>query len=197
MTAARDFDPAYEGTPPWDIGRPQPEVVGLSETDAFRSPVLDAGCGTGENALFLAAEGLEVVGVDASRRAIRQARSKAALRSLDVRFVLADALNLEALDTTFASALDCGLFHVFDDEERTRYVDSLRRVLDADATLHLLCFSDQEPDWGGPRRVAKHEIRDAFADGWDVEAIDAADFVTNLAGGPIKAWRARIRRTTV
>jgi len=77
------FDDAYIGVPPWDIGRPQREVLELADAGTFRSPVLDAGCGTGENALALAARGLEVVGLDASPRAIGKAMDKARERHLE------------------------------------------------------------------------------------------------------------------
>ncbi len=64
------FDSAYRGTPPWDIGRPQRELVKLEESGAIVGDVLDAGCGTGENSLFLASRGHKVLGVDSSERAI-------------------------------------------------------------------------------------------------------------------------------
>ena len=48
------FNPAYRGTPPWDIGRPQPDFVRLEEAGEIRGSVLDVGCGSGENVLYLA-----------------------------------------------------------------------------------------------------------------------------------------------
>ena len=108
-----------------------------------------SGCGTGENALYLASRGIDVTGVDWSERAIGAARTKAADRGLGVDFIAADALDLAALGRTFDSALDSGLFHTFDDEARRRYVASLATVVRPTGTLHLLCFSEREPgDWG-------------------------------------------------
>ncbi|MCZ7391853.1 MAG: hypothetical protein ABOK23_03925 [Candidatus Methanoperedens sp.] len=54
------FDSAYEGIPPWDIGRPQNEFIRLAEDGEISGRVLDVGCGTGENALYLAGLGFEV-----------------------------------------------------------------------------------------------------------------------------------------
>src|SRR5436305_5539045 len=82
------FDAMYEGTPPWDIGRPQPTFVELAERGAFRGRVLDVGCGTGEQALLAAGLGLDASGVDASPTAIAQAEQKATERGLNARFLV-------------------------------------------------------------------------------------------------------------
>ena len=71
------FEKAYQERPPWDIGRPQQEIVRLEKTGQITGTVLDVGCGTGDNALFLASCGHEVVGLDSVERAIEAARRKA------------------------------------------------------------------------------------------------------------------------
>jgi len=188
------FDSAYLGVPPWDIGRPQSEVVRLEAEGAIRGTVLDCGCGTGENALFLAEHGHEVWGVDASARAIRKAEGKARGRSAAARFVNADALKLGALGRTFDSLIDCGLFHVFSDDDRVKYVRSLSAVSRSGTTLFLLCFSDRQPGSSGPRRITQEEIRKAFLEEWLVRSIQAAAFESNSGSDPIKAWLAQIVR---
>ena len=51
-----DFDAMYRaGEPPWDIGAAQPELVRLAAEGAIVGDVVDLGCGTGDNALHLAA----------------------------------------------------------------------------------------------------------------------------------------------
>jgi 2-polyprenyl-3-methyl-5-hydroxy-6-metoxy-1,4-benzoquinol methylase len=72
-----DFDSFYEGAPPWDIYRPQKEFVQLEEAGEIVGLVLDIGCGTGENALFLASQGHTISGIDCSPIAIKSAQSKA------------------------------------------------------------------------------------------------------------------------
>jgi SAM-dependent methyltransferase len=190
-----EWDSAYRGAPPpWDIGRPQPIVERLADEGAFRGDVLDAGCGTGENALLLASRGLAVTGVDWSGRAIAAARSKAADRRLNVAFVVADALDLAALGRSFDSVLDSGLFHTFDDERRAGYVRSLAAVTQPGTGVHVLCFSELEPgDWG-PRRVTQVEIRNAFAEGWTVAQIEAFRFATRLGPDGARGWHATIER---
>jgi cyclopropane fatty-acyl-phospholipid synthase-like methyltransferase len=186
------FEPAYAGTPPWDIGRPQPSILELADAGLIVGRVLDVGCGTGEHALMAAAHGLRATGVDAAPTAIELARAKARERGLDVRFLLADALDLPALRERFDTVLDSGVFHVFTDDERTLFVESLAAVLPAGGRYFMLCFSDRQPGALGPRRVSADEIRASFADGWNVDAVDAVEMQT--LRGPVQAWRASITR---
>jgi SAM-dependent methyltransferase len=191
-----DFDAIYAvGIPAWDIGRPQPAFDHLATAGELVGRVLDAGCGTGEHALMAAALGYEAMGVDMSARAIELARTKATERGVDVRFVVADALRLVDLGEQFDTVLDCGLFHVLDDDERERYVASLAEVVSPGGRSHMLCFSDRQPgDWG-PRRVTQEEIRVAFSSGWSIESIESTviDLTWDPAGA--LAWQvAAIRR---
>jgi len=183
-----DFDELYSGTPPWDIGRPQPVFVALADAGRIAGRVLDAGCGTGEHTLMLAARGIEAVGVDAAPTAIALAQEKAVERGVSARFLVGDALRLGELDEQFDMVLDSALFHVFDDERRKQYVHALARVLPPNGQCVLCCFSDAEPgDWG-PRRVAQDDLRSAFSDGWTIESIEPTRFETNVGSGVAQAW---------
>ena len=117
-----------DGPAPWDIGEPQPAIVGLAGEGALAGAVLDAGCGTGENALHVASLGLQVLGVDVAQTAVSIARETAARRGLDAEFVVADAFHLDRLGRVFETVLDCGLFHAFDRDERRVYVASAASV---------------------------------------------------------------------
>jgi SAM-dependent methyltransferase len=193
--ATSEFEAMYAAdAAPWDIGRPQPEVVRLAEDGEFRGDVLDAGCGTGENALLLAARGHRVVGVDAAPTAIERARGKAAARGLEATFLVHDALDLGALRHRFITALDCGLFHVLDDARRQAYVESLAAAIGSGGTLHLLTFSDEEPPGPGPRRVAQWEIRMAFRGPFVSTRMREARFESTLHPGGARAWLATLVR---
>jgi SAM-dependent methyltransferase len=189
------FEAAYRsGVPPWDIGRPQPAVERLIEEMYFRGEVLDVGCGTGENAIALAAAGLAVLGVDAAPTAINRAIAKAEERGSSATFAVADALALERLGRRFDGALDCGLFHTFGDADRVRFERSLHAVLRPGARYALLCFSDREPDGHGPRRISRAEILATFAAGWTVDAIEETSFGARFPVGGAAAWLARLTR---
>lgn len=193
------WDQAYTASAPapWDIGRPQPAFVRLAEHGLLSGQVLDSGCGTGEQTLLASAHGADAMGVDVSGRAIERARAKAAERGLGARFEVADALYLADLGLTFDTIIDCGVFHVFGDEDRVRYVASLASVLRPGGHCYLICFSDQQPGDYGPRRVRQDELRDAFSDGWAVASIEAAAFELNQAGLGVPfahAWLAVVQR---
>lgn len=122
------FDAMYAGAPPWDIGRPQPAFLELAEAGGLEGRVLDVGCGTGEHALMAAARGLDATGIDAAPSAIAIAQTKAGERGLSARFLVWDALDLGSLEERFDTVLDSGLFHVFGDDDRARFVASLAAV---------------------------------------------------------------------
>ena len=194
MSESNSFDSSYEGVPPWDIGRPQPEVVKLAEAGKIVGRVLDVGCGTGENALYLTGLGYEILGVDFAAPAVDKAREKALDRDLRASFEQRDALKLADLDQTFDTAIDSGLFHTFDDDKRPLFVVSLATVVRSGGTCYMICFSERESGTWGPRRVTQAEIRDAFSEGWTVEDIRPATFETNLENTEVKAWLASIRK---
>jgi cyclopropane fatty-acyl-phospholipid synthase-like methyltransferase len=198
MTVQPGWDAVYvaDEPPPWDIGRPQPVFVRLADQGLLGGALLDSGCGTGENTMLAARHGADALGVDVSPNAIAQARRKAAERGRAARFEVADVLDLGRLGLTFDTVIDSGVFHVFDDGDRARYVTSLASVTRPGATCYLMCFSDHQPGDAGPRRVSQDELTAAFSDGWTVDSITAETFAINFEGrSEAQAWLATIERS--
>jgi len=164
------------------------------------SPVLDAGCGTGNTALFFAARGHRVTGIDFVEEAIRRARAKAAERDLPVEFLVKDAMTLGGWDERFASVIDSGLFHIYAGDEQRRYVQGLAHVVQPGGQLFLFTFTEEAPEGG----VSRQQLYDIFADGWDVESVElvrgevspafTAEFPEAFPEGGPKGWFAVIRR---
>ena len=123
------FDQSSSGISSWNIARPQPAIVRLAQSGEIVGTVLDVGCGTGENALYLSSLGHEVTAIDTAQEAIDKARRKSLERRLRVNFRLVDALALPCLGLTFDTVIDSGVFHVFSDEERVEYANNLGAVL--------------------------------------------------------------------
>ena len=190
-----DFDGLYTGTPPWDIGEPQPVFVELLDRGAFRGRVLDVGCGTGEHVLLAASQGLDATGVDTASRAIDRAREKARERGVVARFEVHDALDLASLGEKFDTVLDCGLFHVLEDDDQHRFAESLGTVVDPGGRYYMVCFSDRQPgDWG-PRRISRDEIRETFAHGWHVDSIESAEMEVLGDMPSVQVWLAQLTRS--
>jgi SAM-dependent methyltransferase len=192
------FETAYAGRAPWDIGKPQ--FVLQAAADKVAGSLLDAGCGTGESALFFASKGHAVTGIDFLEGPIIEAKAKAVERRLAGTFLVRDALKLEEWTEKFDNVIDSGLFHVFSDADRARYVQGLETILKPGGHLLLLCFSEQVPGEVGPRRVKKQELREAFAEGWQIESIELARFEIRpetralFGGEEPKAWFMVARR---
>ena len=191
---SEEFDAAYAGTPGWDIGRPQPAFVALAESGAIRGRVLDVGCGTGEHVLLAAGLGLDATGIDASAAAIAIAETKARDRSLTARFLVGSVLELRALGERFDTVLDCGLFHVLDDDDRATFVDELGAAVTSGGRYHMLCFSDRQPGVWGPRRVTQDEIRSSFGEGWRVHSIEPARLDITIDPSGALAWQVAVTR---
>ena len=193
------FESIYAGQPRWEIGRPQQAFIDVA--DQITGSILDSGCGTGEIALYFASRGHKVTGIDFLAEPITMAKRKATERGLTVTFLVKDALTLKGWSERFDTIIDSGLFHVFSDDDRRRYVEGLATVVKPGGRLFFLCFTDDEPGTQGPRRVSAKEIRDAFAEGWAVESIEPSRYedrpdpkdISFSDGGP-KAWFVVVRR---
>ena len=192
-----DFAGMYaEGIPPWQIDRPQPEVIRLIGQGKFGSPVLDLGCGTGDNTIELARHGLVVKGLDAVPEALERARKKMEKAGLKQppEFVLGDALRLAESRLKARTVLDCALFHTFSDEERGEYIRGLGAVLSPGGRLHILSFSELETRQPGPRRLSLLEIAGSFAAGWRVEDSVRCRYWDRVRPDGAHAWRVSFVR---
>jgi SAM-dependent methyltransferase len=199
------FDDAYKTrTAPWVIGEPQPAIVELEQAGWIHSKVLDVGCGTGEHTILLTRSGYDVLGIDFAPHAVEQARVNAAEKRVDARFEVADAMNLGS-DPGYQTIVDSALFHVFDDADRARYVSSLHAAVLPGGLVHVLALSDAGRGFGP--QVSETDIREAFGDGWVLEALDATTYrgvvqeaQADAIGLPVgtrvdeSAWLARARR---
>src|SRR5258708_2239630 len=174
--AGQPWDGSYHNGPaPWDIGQPQPTILRFASEGGFAAAVV------AEAALAIARE-------KAAERRITNPR-------INVEFAVADALQLERLGRNFKTVLDCGLFHTFDDDERTRYAASLARVTEHGGTLYVLCFSNDGPDTG-PHPISQEELSAAFnpSDGWNIVAIEPDRIQTRYHDNGAPAWLATIKR---
>ncbi|NTX62952.1 class I SAM-dependent methyltransferase [Myxococcus sp. CA051A] len=181
------FRAAYALGAPWDIGRPQLAFIELWEAGGISGEVLEVGCGFAENALFLAAQGLRVCGVDLMEPAILRAREAARARGLEVAFHVGNAMELASLGRRFDTLIDSALLHVFEPGDRPAFAASLASVLRPGGHYHALYFRD------GPRAVPPEALRATFDEGWRVKALREAHYEQTDPEGA-RAWLATVER---
>lgn len=188
---------------PWDTGEPDPFLVESIEAGLVpRGRALDVGCGTGTNALWLAAAGFDVLALDLAPRAIERANAKAKAVSpaprcrFEVGDFLADALPKPAFQLVF----DRGCFHCFDSpEQQAEFASRVARLLSPDGAWLSLIGSTEGParEMGPPRRSAR-ELTAAIEPSLQIVTLRAIEFAP-IAGDPRppKAWLCVARRREV
>ena len=187
------FEEIYAQNAPWVIGVPQPEVVDLEGSGELVGDILDVGCGTGDNAMFLAEKGHAVLAIDFVERVVQRARERAAGRGLRVDFAVADALKLADLGRKFDTILDSATFHTFSDEQRLAYPASLAAAAAPHASFRLICFSDRETRPGGPRRTTVGDIARLFVREWELISVRPVRYQASFFADGARAWSAKLR----
>jgi SAM-dependent methyltransferase len=192
------FDSVYRETPPWDVGGPQPAMSALLTAHPPASPVLDVGCGSGDLAIALAQGGFQTLGIDFVDAAVEQAREKVAALPPEVarclEFQVADALQPSLLQRQFGAVVDSGFFHLFEPDQRDRFVDELASTLRPGGRYYLLAFATEFPIPNSPLKVSEDELRARFTaeKGWRILEIRSAEFLSRIA--PVPAISACIER---
>lgn len=183
-------EPAFPGAPapagiPWDVKQAQPRLMELEALGAISGEVLDAGCGLGDNAIYLARRGHSVTGFDSSPTAIEQARVRAAAADVRVRFDVADATELRSYQGRFDTVVDSALYHCLDFDGRRAYATALHRSTKPRARWFLYCFSGANINGvtAPMEAVGEAEIRETFAStGWRIDFLGPTTFLGNTAG---------------
>ncbi|HEY8550314.1 MAG TPA: class I SAM-dependent methyltransferase [Vicinamibacterales bacterium] len=194
---AHEWNEHYlRGELPWDTDEPDPHLMELVRSGIVtRGRALEIGSGTGTNALWLAGEGFDVVGVDIAERAIEMARAKAG-STPRVHFVHADFLADDAVEGPFDFVFDRGTFHVFDDAEaQARFAARVASVLRPEGLwLSVIGSTEGPPRQEGPPRRSALDI---------VTAIEPVLEIVSLRGTVFhaddrrpRAWACLSRRRT-
>lgn len=161
-TTSREWEELYQNVPvtqlPWESGQPSSTLVRAIQQGKIRGRVLDVGCGAGTQAVWMAEQGLEVIGVDVAETAIALARALAAGRDVQAEFRLADAKRLPFSAASFDAVLDRGTYH-HQAGQKPAYVSEVARVLKPGGKYLLLAFSSKMR-W--PKSVSLTEVHQQF-----------------------------------
>lgn len=191
------FQESYkQGSPPWDIGKPDFNLIQTVKTCPIAScKALDIGCGTGDNVIWLSQQGFQVVGIDSSDIAIERAKEKAAKASATCTFVVLDFLHGHVEEAPFRFAFDRGCFHVMpSSEDRQRFAEQVHSILEEGGRwLSLVGNADEKRDVPGPPQRSAREIVTAVEPYFEILSLVSSHFETHLPTPP-RAWVCLMRK---
>jgi SAM-dependent methyltransferase len=194
----QDWNEHYlRGELPWDTDEPDPHLMELVRSGVVgRGRALEIGSGTGTNAVWLAGQGLEVVGVDIAERAVEMARARAA-SAPRVSFVHADFLVDDVGEGPFDFVCDRGVFHVFDDAEaRARFAARVASLLRPEGLwLSVIGSTEGPPREEGPPRRSALDIVTAIEPALEIVSLRTSEFHADDRAP--RAWACLSRRRTV
>lgn len=203
MSMERDWNQRYiDLDTPWDTGLPSEELKAvLSEGLIKPCRVLEVGCGTGTNAIFLAQQGFDVTAVDLSEVAINKAKEKADAAGVQIKFWLGDATALPPeLGADFPFVFDRGTYHIVRSVNLKGMQSMLARVTAKDGYLVVLAGNaneDAPPDKGPPRVKASDMCAELEGNAFDLVRIKESHFKGIVIDGeqfsPL-SWSAIFRR---
>lgn len=194
------YDVLYRFGAPWETG-PRDELVRLVTAGRLRPcRAIDLGCGSGANALYLAAHGFDVTGVDFSPVALGKARRSLAATAGRIRFVRADltAPSLGEAEGTYDLLVDYGTLDDLVGDARAAMVRTIHRVSAPNANVLLWCFYGRPEtlpriSFTGPSRltplIVPGEVEQRFGGAFAIERLPeprdedrAACFLMTKAG---------------
>lgn len=194
-----DWDSHYQsGEPPWETGEPSAELARVIAEETIQPcRVIELGCGTGINAVWLAQQGFDVTGVDSSRLAIDKARQRATEANVNVRLVVDDVLHLAEDYQPFPFFFDRGCYHAVRQIDAPGYVRTLKRVTMPGAVGLLLTGNARcpPPEGQGPPVVSAEELHAELEPVFQIVRLREFYFDTVQKSGPAHlAWSCLVRR---
>ena len=194
-----DWDSHYRfGTPPWETGQPAAELVRVVTERVLRPMrVLELGCGTGADAVFLAKRGFEVTAVDSSPTAIERARTRAEQSGALLRIVLEDVFEFGEQCGAFDLVYDAGFYHFVRRTRLSRFLDLLWRVTCPGSLYFVLAGSTGEEAEGGPPQVSEEELRFELGRLFDFVHLRPCRFASPRRKEGYLGWSCLMRRPIV
>jgi SAM-dependent methyltransferase len=192
MTVEERYRERYKsGDTPWDVGQPDFNLIEVvTQNPILSCKVLDIGCGTGDNSIWLAQNRFQVIGTDTSEIALGKAREKASKANVECDFILVDFLKNKIDGAPFGFVFDRGCFHSFSSEnDRRRFAQNVAIHLEADGRwLTIVGNTDEHRQGPGPPQRTAGDIVLAVEPYFEVLSLTSSHFGSNRPNPP-RAWR--------
>jgi SAM-dependent methyltransferase len=186
----------------WERRTPPSDLIELIEGPNAMPPgrVLDLGCGTGTDSIYLAQHGWDVTGIDMVPEARAIARRRAVAAGVQVQFILGDVTRVpELVQGTFNLLFDFGCFHTLPADQRAAYVDSVSAAAAPGGTFLLYGFA--RPPRLAPIQagVSLDEVRERFSTKWEIVSAEqttaaAIKVARTRVDRSFELWRFQLRR---
>jgi len=200
MTIEKRFRKRYEsGNTPWDAGQPDFNLIEtVIKNPVLRCKALDAGCGTGDNAIWLAQNGFQVIGTDISDIAIEKAKEKASKANVTCDFIVVNFLKNKIEGLPFGFIFDRGCFHSFSSEDdRRRFAQNAADHLkEGGLWLSIVGNADEDRQGPGPPQRTAGDIVLAVEPCFEILSLQSSYFGSNRPNPP-RAWRCLMRKRQV
>jgi len=197
MTVEEQYKERYKsGDTPWDVGQPDFNLIEVvTKKPILSCKVLDIGCGTGDNSIWLAQNRFQVIGTDTSDIALKKAKEKASKANVECDFVLVDFLKNKIEGAPFGFAFDRGCFHSFSSvNDRGRFAQNVAAHLEeAGLWLTIVGNADEDRQGPGPPQLTAGDIVLAAEPYFEVLSLISSYFGSNRPNPP-KAWRCLMQK---
>ncbi|MDO4550114.1 MAG: class I SAM-dependent methyltransferase [Planctomycetia bacterium] len=197
-----DWDDFYrQGTPPWDTGLIEPDLIRLVE-EKLVSPcsTLEIGCGSGVDAIYLAKKGFEVTAIDSSPMAIDRAHSRAKNDNVLLRIVYDDIFKFTPSAGTYDFVYDIGFYHFIRKTHLTQFMDILWK-LTKPGSMYFTLAGDETDEFEGPPEylqflpgLSKDKIFNELGCLFEEIKIWPGTLYSRFRKAPHKAWACLFRR---
>ena len=197
MTVEDSYRKRYRsGDTPWDVGHPDFNLIEVVTQKPIPScKVLDIGCGTGDNAIWLAQNHFQVIGTDTSDIALEKAKDKASKANVECNFMLVDFLRNKIEGSPFGFVFDRGCFHSFSSENNRRsFAKNVAAHLEeAGLWLTIVGNADEHRQGHGPPQRTAGDIVLAVEPYFEILFLQSSHFGSNHPNPP-RAWKCLMQK---